>query len=237
MAEQVFLGLDHIPSVDSIIQSLQICRDKRNLTQARVFHIHICSNGLDLDRVIGNQLVPLFADCLQAQQIFSRLSHRNTRSFASLMHCCIDHGNNQQVFDLYHKMQDDCMCVNDYIFVVLLKACSKMHSLERGFNMHYEICKEGYEINPYIVNTLVNMYGHCGAVEEAQDVFDCHVNHDVIAWNALISGCADHGLVMEVLNSLNRMQEDGVSPVSFFSPKRLLSSCNYIIMLRKLAVP
>ena len=215
MAEEVFFGLDHIPSVDNIIHSLQICRGKRNLTQARVFHIHICNNGLDLDRVIGNQLVPLFADCgslRQAQQIFSRLPHWNTRSFASLMHCCIDHGNNEQVFDLYHKMQDDCMCVNDYIFVVLLKACSKMHSLERGFNMHYEICKEGYEINPYIVNTLVNMYGHCGAVEEALDVFDCHGNHDVVAWNALISVYVDCGYAKEALRCLEMMELNGVMP-------------------------
>ena len=80
--------------------------------------------------------------------------------------------------------------------------------------MHSLALKMGLEMDESVGTSLIDMYSKCGCFLEAWVVLSQLPNRGSAAWNALISGCADHGLVMEVLNSLNRMQEDGVSPVA-----------------------
>ena len=59
---------------------------------------------------------------------------------------------------------------------------------------------------------LVDMYAKCGALVKAQEVFDKLLERNVITWNALVAGYAQHDLGHEVLKHFEKMQSEGISP-------------------------
>jgi pentatricopeptide repeat protein len=69
------------------------------------------------------------------------------------------------------------------------------------------------------------MYSKCGSIEGACQVFEKMVNRDVITWNAMIGGYAQHGYAREALGLFKRMLEERVRPnsVTFVG---VLSACS-----------
>jgi pentatricopeptide repeat protein len=84
-----------------------------------------------------------------------------------------------------------------------------------GQGMHREIAKMGLlEKNSVVGNMLVEMYSKCGLVDEAQDAFDSLQVRDVVSWNAVISGYAQHGNDNVVFHAFNKMVGEGREPNS-----------------------
>ena len=61
-------------------------------------------------------------------------------------------------------------------------------------------------------NSLVDMYAKCGSLVKAHEVHDELCVRDVVSWNALISGYAEHGRSHEAMNCFEQMQNEGFSP-------------------------
>jgi pentatricopeptide repeat protein len=56
------------------------------------------------------------------------------------------------------------------------------------------------------------MYAKCGVLSKAQQVLkELHVRN-VVSWNALITGYAEHGQGHEAVNSFDQMQSEGLAP-------------------------
>ena len=97
-----------------------------------------------------------------------------------------------------------------------------------GESIHAKIVKQQLlERNVVLSNALVDMYGKCGMLEKAQEVFDEIPIHDIVSWNALITGYAHHGLGKEALKCFKKMQAEGLSPdaVTFIC---VLNACGSI---------
>ncbi|KAL8152506.1 hypothetical protein V2J09_010266 [Rumex salicifolius] len=61
------------------------------------------------------------------------------------------------------------------------------------------------QMNVYLGNTLIDMYGKRGLVESAQRVFDQMAVRNLVSWNALIMGYAKLEDVVSARNLFNRM--------------------------------
>lgn len=98
------------PMLEILICILQKCRKKRTLGIAKDVHAHVCNIGLEVHKALGNYLISMFVECgslSYAQQVFSRLVHRNEHSWTSLLQGCIECDNLQYAFHLYQQMQED----------------------------------------------------------------------------------------------------------------------------------
>ncbi|EFJ24920.1 hypothetical protein SELMODRAFT_99975 [Selaginella moellendorffii] len=123
---------------------------------------------------------------------------------------------------------------NRVTFITALGACSNLHDLEEGRKIHRYIDRyEEEERSDVLVATaLINMYGKCGSVEDAREIFQGIPKRDVIAWNAIIAANAQLGHGKEALELLQRMDLEGrmawegVQPsgVAFVS---ILAACSH----------
>ncbi|KAH7365854.1 hypothetical protein KP509_18G049300 [Ceratopteris richardii] len=97
--------------------------------------------------------------------------------------------------------------------VVSLKACADQKDLLKGISLHVDIARQGLlETNSIIGGAVVNMYAKCGALSQAQEVFDALPARTVIAWNALISGYTQNEQGKKALSCFEQMQNEGISP-------------------------
>jgi pentatricopeptide repeat protein len=80
--------------------------------------------------------------------------------------------------------------------------------------------------SPVLGNSVINMYGKCGDIVAAWDVFKSMAEKDKTTWNTMIGACAEHGQGQEALNLTDRMIEEDANPDSE-TFVNLLSACSH----------
>ncbi len=75
-------------------------------------------------------------------------------------------------------------------------------------------------------NSLIDMYGKHGSVGSAHQVFEEMAEQDVVSWNVMIAGLAQHGCSKDALELFEQVKRGGFTPntVTFVG---LLSACSH----------
>ena len=77
-----------------------------------------------------------------------------------------------------------------FTFPYVLKACAGLSALQEGKEVHGHVVRVGFHSDVFVVTALVDMYGKCGNMEDARQVFDKMFDKDAVAWNAIFVGYA-----------------------------------------------
>ncbi|KAJ7966005.1 Pentatricopeptide repeat-containing protein [Quillaja saponaria] len=110
------------------------------------------------------------------------------------------------------------------VFAKLLRNCSKNHLLGQGVQVHGAIVKMGFGHDLMLNNDLVDMYGKCGMMEVACDVFDRMLERNVVSWTALMCGHLQNGNARESLSLFSKMGYAEVEPNEFTLSTNLKAS-------------
>ncbi|CAN1270383.1 Pentatricopeptide repeat-containing protein At4g02750 [Linum perenne] len=74
-----------------------------------------------------------------------------------------------------------------------LNACADTLNLVLGKQLHGFVMRSGFETDVYVGSALVDMYGKCGSIHDAEQTFREMPEKNLFAWNAMISGYAHQG--------------------------------------------
>lgn len=118
-------------------------------------------------------------------------------------------GHGRRALDLFRQMQLQNIKPNRVTFVSLLDACADLAALEEGLEIHSLMDMGRNEVDVVIGTALINMYGKCGAVCEATNVFNRLLDRDVVSWTAMIAAFSQNGYGREALDHFSRMQQKG----------------------------
>ena len=202
-------------NIKELIFLSQRCSRDKSPHLAHMLYMRMCADGLESHPAVGNYIVPMLVetrDVFEAQQVFNRLVELNEHSWTALIHGYLACGEFHHAFQIFKLMYSYHVYPSVYTFTGLVKRCADFQSLEKGWDIHAEIVKEGFEEDLYLGTILLDMYVKCGWVVEAHDVFDELPLQDVVSWNALIAGYVEHGPSIEALHLLEKMQCEGMAP-------------------------
>ncbi|XWS62615.1 hypothetical protein CRYUN_Cryun06bG0026300 [Craigia yunnanensis] len=90
-----------------------------------------------------------------------------------------------------------------FSFISGLGACSIEGCGRNGKEIHCQIIRSGLEMDLLVETSLIYMYGKCGNVDYAERVFVRIVHNNIVAWNAMISGCWKFKLAKYVFVRIN----------------------------------
>ncbi|KAH7438788.1 hypothetical protein KP509_04G031200 [Ceratopteris richardii] len=223
--EQAFNCLEHMkaeglsPNAVTFISILKACGGMKSLSMGKRVHHEIARQGLLVNNPkLATALIDMYAKCgslSRAQQVLGGLNSRNVFSWSTLIDGFVQQGLAQQALDCFNYMQDEGISADSIALICVLKACASLGDLEKGEQIHNEIKKQGLlKENITIGVALLDMYGKCGALVKAQELFKELPFPNTVAWNALLTGYVQHGHSDEVLNSFQQMQSEGLSPDS-----------------------
>lgn len=84
----------------------------------------------------------------------------------------------------------------------------------------------GFESSVIVANSLIDMYGKCGSMVDAQYLFDSLPTRHFVTWNALITGYARQGNSEHVFHLFEKMKFEGIQPngITFLS---VLNACGH----------
>eukprot|EP00250_Pteridium_aquilinum_P009286 c18569_g3_i1 orf=2-880(-) len=132
-------------------------------------------------------------------------------------------GQRQEALQLFHQMNEEGVMADKYTFICALTVCANLPDLASGKKIYVRIAVP-MEQDTEVGNALVNMYGKCGKVDNAADIFNLMPQHDLFSWSSIITVYAKQGFGTAALASFNRMMEESISPnrITFIG---ILSAC------------
>lgn len=97
-------------------------------------------------------------------------------------------------------------------------------ALEWVKEVHRQTLAAGLEQDVRVSNALVHVYAETGSIDDALLVFDRIKKSNVVTWNIMISGLADHGRGHEAYELFFQMQRQGFE-LDAFTYMSILNAC------------
>ncbi|KAG7025541.1 Pentatricopeptide repeat-containing protein, partial [Cucurbita argyrosperma subsp. argyrosperma] len=170
----------------------------RTLIDAKLVHQQILVNGFTnlVTHAIGG-----YIECNafgQAVSLLERLvpSHSTVFWWNALIRRSVRLGFLDDALCFYRQMQRLGWWPDHYTFPFVLKACGEKLSFRCGTSVHAMVCAYGFESNVFICNSVVAMYGRCGALDDARQVFDEVLERkidDIVSWNSILAAYVQGG--------------------------------------------
>ena len=169
-----------------------------------------------------------------ALELFRSMEKRNIITWNSMITGFVQGGRGKEALQLFHEMNlsNDNVKPDKITMASVLSACAYLGAIDHGKWIHGYLRRSGVECDVVIGTTLVDMYGKCGSVERAYEVFKEMPKRDTFAWTAMISAFALHGYSKEAFDTFEEMEAMGVRPnhVTFLG---LLSACAHSGLVEK----
>ncbi|XP_030944636.1 pentatricopeptide repeat-containing protein At1g62260, mitochondrial [Quercus lobata] len=179
------------------------------------------------DTLSWNTMVSGFAEIGSlelANDFFRRMPQKNLVSWNSMIAGYEKNKNYKGAIKLFTQMLLAGEKPDRHTLSSVLSVSTGLVDLHLGMQIHQLVAKTVIPDVP-INNSLITMYSRCGAINEAQTIFDeMKLWKDVISWNAMIGGYASHGFSEEALELFKLMKRLNVRPtyITFIS---VLNAC------------
>ncbi|VYS55967.1 unnamed protein product [Arabidopsis thaliana] len=219
------------PNVATVLCVLQACAAAHDLEQGRKTHELAIMKGLETEVKVSTALVDMYMKCFspeEAYAVFSRIPRKDVVSWVALISGFTLNGMAHRSIEEFSIMLLENNTRPDAILMVkVLGSCSELGFLEQAECFHSYVIKYGFDSNPFIGASLVELYSRCGSLGNASKVFNGIALKDTVVWTSLITGYGIHGKGTKALETFNHMVKSSeVKPneVTFLS---ILSACSH----------
>ncbi|KAF5734756.1 hypothetical protein HS088_TW15G00248 [Tripterygium wilfordii] len=236
MAMELFIEMLELGiNLDSstVVALLVLCSQFSDLNFGKQIHGLIFSHGVMNDARVETALVEMYFNCGApeiALKIFSKSQNHNAIMWGTMISNCAQNGDPNKALEWFRNFMLECGFPDSIILLAALRACSLLTLKPQGMAVHALVVKTGFDSDVFVGGALVDMYGKCGDMESAQDVFQELSARDLVSWNALISGFCQKDYADKALKALHDMQSENIKPNSV-TAACLLSVCAQLSLL------
>ncbi|XP_010272360.1 PREDICTED: pentatricopeptide repeat-containing protein At5g04780-like isoform X2 [Nelumbo nucifera] len=200
------------PNEFSLSSILNACTGSEDYSQGKRVHGYLVKLGYDSDLYSNNALVDMYSklgDFEASMAIFQNIALPDIVSWNAAIAGCVLHGCHDWALELLGQMKDAGTFPNKFTLSSILKACAGIGMKELGKQVHSNLIKMDTESDTFVSVGLIDMYSKCTLVHDARMVFDLMPEHDVISWNAIISGYSQNGEDKEAISLFIDMLKEG----------------------------
>ncbi|KAJ7964441.1 Pentatricopeptide repeat-containing protein [Quillaja saponaria] len=131
-----------------------------------------------------------------------------------------------ETMEAFRVMQREGMGFSWVTLTTILPICARVTALHSGKEIHAQIVKSAKKSDLPLLNSLMDMYAKCGAINYCCIVFNKMQSKDLTSWNTMLAGYANNGHMKEALTLYDKMVKSGIKPdgITFIA---LLSGCSH----------
>lgn len=196
---------------------------------AAQIHSYIVKLGHIFDDCIATALITLYGKCDkidESKQAFDEVDRRVLLHINAMASTFVQAGHHVDAIELFKRTRHMGMEVDNVSLSVVIKAYCVLKSIEQGRNMHTLAMKLGIDRDSLVGSGLVDIYCKCGSLGEAIKVFEELPKSNLVTWNAMLTGYAQHGCYDKVINHVKKMVEEGIDPDEITFLGVLYASCH-----------
>lgn len=161
-----------------------------------------------------------------AEKLFQEIQVKNLVTWNAMIAGYVENCRAEDGLKLFREMISSGIKPNPSSLSSVLLACSSLSALVMGKQVHRLVYKYLLHNDTTAGTSLISMYSKCGNLEDAWNLFLEMPQKDVVTWNAMITGYAQHGAGQKALGLFNDMREKGTRPdwITFMA---VLIACNH----------
>ncbi|KAG0479779.1 hypothetical protein HPP92_010637 [Vanilla planifolia] len=91
-----------------------------------------------------------------------------------------------QALDLFQEMWTSGVNPNNMTVASVISVCATLKYLKNGRELHGYAIKIGGSTNLLVLNSLIDLYGKCRKLEDAERIFNCCDDKDIFTLNSMI---------------------------------------------------
>ncbi|CAN8231734.1 unnamed protein product [Cochlearia groenlandica] len=151
---------------------------------------------------------------------------KNVVTWNAMISGYVENSRPEDGLKLFKAMLEEGTRPNSSGLSSVLLGCSELSSLRLGKQIHQIVCKTTLCNDVTAMTSLISMYCKCGILCDASKLFQAMTKKDVVAWNAMISGYAQHGRAEKALCLFGEMRDSKIRPdwITFVA---VLLACNH----------
>ncbi|EFJ13271.1 hypothetical protein SELMODRAFT_122934 [Selaginella moellendorffii] len=183
------------------------------LPAGRALHALLRRYGFQDAVVATTSLVSMYSKCGSLEEsvkTFESMTELNAVSWNAMIAAFAEHRRGLEALRTLQKMFLEGIRACSVTYITLMSAYDQPSQLKSARYIHDCILRTGFDQD--VVNVILNMYGKCGCLQDAEAMFKSMSQPDVIAWNTMIAAYSQHGHTSEALRFYELMQEEGVVP-------------------------
>ncbi|CAK9156489.1 unnamed protein product, partial [Ilex paraguariensis] len=205
----------------------------QNVLFGKQLHSLVGKSGWLSSVFVGSALIDLYAKSSLvnfAAAVFDEIPVKNTVCANALLSgyaeakMCIDG------LELVRKMHGINLKYDNFTLSAALHACAGLSAIEFGRQVHANVIRTVPDLGSdmFLQSLLIEMYGKCGLVEKARQVFSMSgfepndTKRDVVLWSSMLGVYGRNGSYIEVIGLfremlMERIRPDGVAFVTVIS--------------------
>lgn len=156
-------------------------------------------------------------DCNGAYEMFRRMELEglkpNPVTWTSLLSSHARCGQTEETIQLFRMMRMRGSGATAEAVAVVLSVCADLVAVGRGKVIHGYVIKDGFEDYLFVKNALICMYGKCGDVKDAHNLFLKMETKNLVSWNALITSYAESGFCDEAFAIFSQLDTSDDYPI------------------------
>uniref|UniRef100_A0ACD5X4C1 Uncharacterized protein n=1 Tax=Avena sativa TaxID=4498 RepID=A0ACD5X4C1_AVESA len=198
-----------------------------DLISARQVHARALKAGVFADACVGTGFVRLYAELHvmdEARKVFDCMPLRDLMSWNVLLDCGMRSGEAGSCMQEFLMMIRSGVRPDQFTFATVLNGFAERFAGVEAMQVHSVILKSGCLKDVFLCNSLLNVYGRCGYIDLAKNLFDTMMEKDVVSWTAVISGLAASGYQAVAFDKFCQMLKAAIVPNSFTFGS-IVSSC------------
>ncbi|KAF7136002.1 hypothetical protein RHSIM_Rhsim08G0067000 [Rhododendron simsii] len=182
--------------------------------QTQVFRIGLHQNPDTLNKLMVFCTDPKNGNFLQySERIFNYIENPSLFIYNVMIKAFVKGGSFGRAIGFFHQLRVHGFWPDNFTYPFVFKAVGCLRDVYVGEKVHAFVLKSGVEFDCYVCNSIMDMYGELGYVENARKLFDEMPERDLVSWNVLISGSVKCARFEDAVSVFRRMQqEESVKP-------------------------
>eukprot|EP00250_Pteridium_aquilinum_P015561 c22646_g3_i1 orf=1066-4050(-) len=216
-----------LPIKVTLISILAACTGMNSIAYGMRIHACVVGSEFVSDVDVGNTIINMYNRCQKlslAVEFFDDMPSYNVVSFNTMMAALIQHEKGEEALELFRQMELQAVTPSGVTFISIVSACTAVARLAEGKEMHARVVCSEFAFDLVLVNSILNMYGKCGSLTDAERLFWEMPSREVATWNCMITSFIQHKRGDDALQLFQHMQFMGPGPnhVTF---SNILSAC------------
>ncbi|XP_024542480.1 pentatricopeptide repeat-containing protein At2g22070 [Selaginella moellendorffii] len=213
---------------------IEACACLPDLTLGQLLHYRMITLGCELDTVLGTNLINMYSRCDvpdKAIEVFDAMHNKSVVVWTAMIAAHSQQGQGLEALELFKRMDIEGVRADKVAFSLVLDVCANLAALAQARILHATVAGTELEQDMVVKNTLVNMYGKCGKLNEARQVFEKMASKDMVSWTSIIAAYAQQGSASAAFELFHAMQQAGeaIDTVIFV---KVMSGCNHAGLLK-----
>lgn len=215
------------PNMFTLSSALKACASLGFKKLGKQLHSVLVKMDIKSDPFVSVGLIGMYSECdllSDAVMVYNSMQNHDLIASNAMLSGYLQIGQDLEAIKLFTNVYRDGLEFNDTTLYTILSSTASSQNLNFCQQIHTLSLKSGYVADVYVMNSLVDSYGKCVKIDDAEKAFEECPYRDLASFTSMITAYAQFGHGEEALKLYLKMLILGLKPDSFVCSS-LLNAC------------